>query len=63
MGAGLLKALSEADQALGRLDGSTDMLPNPDLFVAMYVKKEAVLSSQMALLHEYWQHMKCPNTL
>ena len=47
MGVELLKVLSEADQALGRLDGSTDILPNPDLFVAMYVKKEAVLSSQI----------------
>ena len=44
---GLLSLLSEADQALGRLDGSTAILPNPDLFVAMYVKKEAVLSSQI----------------
>jgi len=39
--------LSEADRALGRLDGAADILPNPDLFVAMYVRKEAVLSSQI----------------
>ena len=39
--------LSEADRKLGRLDGITQILPNPDLFVAMYVKKEAVLSSQI----------------
>ena len=39
--------LSQADRALGRLDGSTDTLPNPDLFVFMYVRKEAVLSSQI----------------
>lgn len=39
--------LSQADCALGRLDGSTDALPNPDLFVFMYVRKEAVLSSQI----------------
>ncbi len=39
--------LSEADRALGRLDGSIQTLPNPDLFVAMYVRKEAVLSSQI----------------
>jgi Fic family protein len=39
--------LSEADRALGRLDGSTEALPNPDLFVVMYVRKEAVLSSQI----------------
>ncbi len=39
--------LSSADRALGRLDGATDALPNPDLFVFMYVRKEAVLSSQI----------------
>lgn len=39
--------LSQADRALGRLDGSTEALPNPDLFVFMYVRKEAVLSSQI----------------
>lgn len=39
--------LSEADRKLGRLDGITQILPNPELFVAMYVKKEAVLSSQI----------------
>lgn len=39
--------LSAADRALGRLDGSVQTLPNPDLFVFMYVRKEAVLSSQI----------------
>jgi Fic family protein len=39
--------LSEADRAIGRLDGATEILPNPDLFVAMYVRREAVLSSQI----------------
>jgi Fic family protein len=39
--------LSQADLALGRLDGSIQTLPNPDLFVFMYVRKEAVLSSQI----------------
>jgi Fic family protein len=39
--------LSRADMALGRLDGSVQTLPNPDLFVLMYVRKEAVLSSQI----------------
>jgi Fic family protein len=39
--------LSKADLALGRLDGSIQTLPNPDLFVYMYVRKEAVLSSQI----------------
>lgn len=39
--------LSEADTKLGRLDGISQTLPNPELFVAMYVKKEAVLSAQI----------------
>ena len=43
----MLALLSKADRCLGRLDGITEILPNPDLFVAMYVKKEALLSSQI----------------
>ena len=43
----LQSLLSKADHALGRLDGSVLTLPNPDLFVFMYVRKEAVLSSQI----------------
>lgn len=43
----MLSALSAADQALGRLDGVIQTVPNPDLFVAMYVRREAVLSSQI----------------
>ncbi len=39
--------LSKADRALAKLDGVTTVLPNPDLFIAMYVKKEALLSSQI----------------
>ncbi len=39
------RLLSQADQAVGRLDGATQTLPNPDLFVAMYVRREAVDSS------------------
>ena len=39
--------LSQADQALGRLDGSIQTLPDPHLFASMYVRKEAVLSSQI----------------
>lgn len=45
---GSLQALlSRADLALGRLDGSIQTLPNSDLSVFMYVRKEAVLSSQI----------------
>jgi Fic family protein len=39
--------LSAADRAIGRLDAATELLPNPDLFVAMYVRREAVFSSQI----------------
>ncbi len=39
--------LSKADLALGRLDGCSSILPNPEFFVAMYVRYEAVLSSQI----------------
>ena len=43
----MIKLLSNADRSLGRLDGITQILPNPELFVAMYVQKEAVLSAQI----------------
>lgn len=43
----LQNLLSAADRALGRLDGSIQILPNPDMFIYMYVRKEAVLSSQI----------------
>src|SRR5207237_10116776 len=43
----LMRTLSSADLALGRLEGAAAILPNPDLFVSMYVRQEAVLSSQI----------------
>jgi len=43
----LSRDLSEADRTLGRLDGVATVLPNPDLFISMYVRQEAVLSSQI----------------
>jgi Fic family protein len=43
----LERLLSKAALELGRLDGSIQILPNPNLFVFMYVRKEAVLSSQI----------------
>ena len=39
--------LDEANQALGRLDGVTLLLPDPGQFLYSYVRKEAVLSSQI----------------
>jgi Fic family protein len=41
------RLLSDATLALGRLDAATQLIPNPDLFVGMYVNREAVLSSQI----------------
>ena len=43
----LNQLLSEANIKLGRLDGVADVIPNPDMFVAMYIRQEAVLSSQI----------------
>jgi Fic family protein len=43
----LQRLLDQANQALGRLDGVTLLLPDPDQFLYTYVRKEAVLSSQI----------------
>ncbi len=43
----LLEKLSAAERALGRLDGITVLLPSHELFLYMYIRKEAVLSSQI----------------
>ncbi|HEY4123136.1 MAG TPA: Fic family protein [Rhizomicrobium sp.] len=40
-------ALDKANHALGRLDGVTSILPDTPLFLYMYVRKEALLSSQI----------------
>ena len=42
-----IELLSRAQHALGTLNGIATQLPNPDLFVGMYVRKEALLSSQI----------------
>ena len=39
--------LDQANIALGRLDGLSIILPDPSLFLYMYIRKEAVLSSQI----------------
>lgn len=44
----LYDLLDRATIALGRLDGMSIILPEPSLFLYMYVRKEAVLSSQIA---------------
>jgi cell filamentation protein, protein adenylyltransferase len=43
----LLNLLEAAVGELGRLDGIARIVPDPDFFVAMYVRREAVLSSQI----------------
>ena len=45
--AGLQEPLARAHLALGRLDGLSRLLPDPSLFLHSYVRKEAVLSSQI----------------
>lgn len=42
-----LTLLSEADRELGRLDGMSITLPDIAFFIDSYVRKEAVLSSQI----------------
>ena len=39
--------MERANRALGRLDGISTLLPDRDLFLYLYVRKEAVLSSQI----------------
>lgn len=41
------RLLEQALLACGRLDGVTALLPDPDLFLYAYVRREAVLSSQI----------------
>jgi len=43
----LTALLSDASIALGELKGTARILPNADLFVLMYVRHEAVISSQI----------------
>ncbi len=45
--ASLYPLLDKANTAIGRLDGMSMVLPDPSLFLYMYVRKEALLSSQI----------------
>jgi Fic family protein len=45
--AGLIALNDRAVLALGKLDGLSTLLPDPRLFIYQYVRKEAVLSSQI----------------
>ena len=39
--------MEQANQAVGRLDGLASLLPDLSLFIYAYIRKEAVLSSQI----------------
>ena len=61
--------LSDANIALGRLDTMGYLLPNVDHIIAMYVRKEALLSSQiegtqasLEDIFEYESHSPIQNT-
>ncbi len=43
----IISLMSKADRHIGMLDGMARMLPSPDLMIMMFIKKEAVLSSQI----------------
>jgi len=43
----LVRALSEADRALGELAGLGRMMPNPNLLIQPFIRREAVLSSRI----------------
>lgn len=43
----LIKKESEASRFLGKLDGITQLLPDVDFFIYMYVRKDATASSQI----------------
>jgi hypothetical protein len=49
--AGLQERLDEAHLALGRLDSVTVLLPETSVFLYSYVRKEAVMSSQIECGH------------
>ena len=43
----IVKKLVEANRDLVRLDTAAKLIPNVDLFISMYVRKEALISSQI----------------
>lgn len=43
----IIRILSKANRSLGILEGISSQVPDVDLFVSMYVRKEALLSSQI----------------
>ena len=43
----MLGLISEASRILGKLDQKSDEIPNKELYISMYIRKEALLSSQI----------------
>ena len=43
----IVKKLVEANRNLVRLDTVAKLIPNVELFISMYVRKEALISSQI----------------
>ncbi len=43
----LVNALSDADRALGELSGLGRMMPNPELLIRPFIRREAALSSRI----------------
>ena len=47
LGTDIFDLMEQANRALGRLDGVSQLFSDPSLFIYFYVRKEAVLSSQI----------------
>ena len=47
LGTEIFDLMEQANRALGRLDGVSQLLSDPSLFIYFYIRKEAVLSSQI----------------
>src|SRR5882757_9180814 len=47
LGMSTIQTLARAERALGTLAGAGEMLPNPHLLIGPFVRREAVLSSQI----------------
>ena len=43
----MVKKLVEANRELVKLDTASKLIPNVELFISMYVRKEALISSQI----------------
>ena len=43
----MLRLISEANRIIGKLDQKSKEIPNKDIYISMYIRKEALLSSQI----------------